>query len=362
MAGTATWGKQPKKTQRYNKECIVTQCFKCHQYGHLSKSCKGKEVCGYCSSKEHVTKAHPNPKDKTTLKCALCGGQHTAWAGVCPKRKAVLTKIAEAKRELLENPYFPECVVTPGVSGRPSRETSDNGRPRRQRQPTEEVIEVVMDNDRDELGEEPNQLTQQSTQHSTLPLDFGTSGLDASAFFYREPVPQTPNTRALRNRVQASSPIFRTHHMDAIAPRSTRNRVPSKRKTAIATGVRGKKEVVYSMETGATKTVFESDSDPMEITAQDTSKRVCTTSADTNATDAEPADKTSDTLQPCLTVAAAAQDGEGDMSMAESAGDGGSEMSRLSQETRSSGTKNISARPNRLFGNNSTTPRPKPLG
>jgi hypothetical protein len=144
MTGTATWGGQPKKTQRYNRECIVMQCFKCHQYKHLSKACKAREVCGYCSSKEHNTKNHPDPKNKDAMKCALCGGKHTAWSGACPRRKAILMKISEAKKELLMHPYFPEkFIITPGLSSRATKETSDNGR--QPRQDAEETIEVGME-------------------------------------------------------------------------------------------------------------------------------------------------------------------------------------------------------------------------
>jgi hypothetical protein len=39
MTGTATWAGQPKKTQRYNRECIITQCFKC-QYAQYPPSTK----------------------------------------------------------------------------------------------------------------------------------------------------------------------------------------------------------------------------------------------------------------------------------------------------------------------------------
>jgi hypothetical protein len=217
MTGTATWGGQPKKTQRYNRECIVTQCFKCHQYGHLSKGCKSKEVCGYCASKEHNTKDHPDPKNKSVLKCPLCGGKHTAWAGVCPKRKIILNNIAQAKKELLEFPYFPEQVaITPGISGRTTREHSDNGRPAQPREPTEEVIEVEMREGDKETEEE--RIEEVGGNTLTVPGDtanlrlnlpssqdnsrFNSSleGLDASIFNPINQCPKTPRTRARGSR------------------------------------------------------------------------------------------------------------------------------------------------------------------
>lgn len=184
ITGTATWGGQPKKTQRYNQECIITQCFKCHQYKHLSKTCKAREVCGYCSSKEHNTKDHPDPKNKGAMKCALCGGKHTAWSGACPKRKAILMKISEAKKELLMHLYFLEQVtITPGVSGRATRETSHN---RRQlRKDTEEVIvvdiadETIGDNTAEE-PEEPNRPSPVNTH--AFNFNPSSSGIKASIY------------------------------------------------------------------------------------------------------------------------------------------------------------------------------------
>ena len=80
------------------------------------------------------------------MKCALCGGKHTAWSGACPKRKVILAKISEAKKELLMHPYFPEKVtITPGLPSRVTNERGNNGK--QLGQDTEEAIEVAMEED-----------------------------------------------------------------------------------------------------------------------------------------------------------------------------------------------------------------------
>ena|ERR1700722_20035306 len=95
------------------------------------------------------------------MKCALYGGKHTAWFGACPKRKAILTKILAAKKELLMHLYFPEKVtITLGGSGQATRDTRDKGRQLRQN--TGEAIEVDIEVDEiieDNIAGEPEKQT-----------------------------------------------------------------------------------------------------------------------------------------------------------------------------------------------------------
>ena len=115
------WEGHPKKLQRFSRDCQVCQCFRCHHYGHTSKSCHSAEVCGYCGSKEHKSSAHPDKKDKNTHKCVLCGSKHPAWSSDCKHRKAENKKVEAAKTQLLREPFFPEpAMVTPGASERGS--------------------------------------------------------------------------------------------------------------------------------------------------------------------------------------------------------------------------------------------------
>ena len=130
LAERLAWDGNPKKTERYLKDCQICQCFKCHSYGHTARSCTTPEKCGYCSAQDHTTKLHPNPKDSTTHKCPLCRKNHPAWSLQCEHRKSAVVRITEAKKYLKANPWFPETpIITPGVSQRGSRQSSDNGVP-----------------------------------------------------------------------------------------------------------------------------------------------------------------------------------------------------------------------------------------
>jgi hypothetical protein len=64
------------------------------------------KVCGFCSSKEHITKGCPKEKSAGEHKCALCDMSHSAWSQKCELRKKQLEKVAEAKKDVGMNPYF----------------------------------------------------------------------------------------------------------------------------------------------------------------------------------------------------------------------------------------------------------------
>lgn len=370
MTGTATWGKQPKKTQRYNRDCIITQCFKCHQYGHLAKACKAKEVCGYCSSKEHNTRAHLEPRNKANLKCALCGAKHAAWAGACPKRKSILSKIAEAKRDLLERPYFPEQVaITPGISGRTTRNHSDSGK----------QMPIGIEDDRDELADDgpvavltqaarAPERSQQPTETPAIEtpvFDQTARGTRSSTFNYRaQIIPQTPSTRIFRDRVEASSPIQKRASGDMPAPSRTRKILGTRRRktaasfmvsqasqasqdesnrTPLAVASTNRRILTTTTGAGGTKIVFESESEMELDMTQGQTKRTRTgaPSASEDASMSDPDhDVTGDTLLPCQTVDE--RDGvdldKDNISIAESARDGGSEATGITTATKSSGS------------------------
>jgi hypothetical protein len=94
-------------------------------------------------------------------------------------------KISEAKKELLMHPYFSEKVtISPGLSSRATKETSDNGR--RPRQDTEETIEVDMEGDEmmgDNTAEEHSRPLYTNT--ATFNFNPNSSGIEASIYNFR---------------------------------------------------------------------------------------------------------------------------------------------------------------------------------
>jgi hypothetical protein len=223
------------------------------------------------------------------MKCALCGGKHTAWSGACPRRKAILTKISAAKKELLMHPYFPERVtITPGVSGRVTRDTSDNGR--QPRPDTAEVSEVDMEVDEtigDNRAGEPEEPSGPSHTNTTA-FDFtpNSSSMEASIYnFTAQEVPHTPSTRIFVDRVEASSPIQQSTQTAMAVPKSVRYPGTRKRKTAPLLNTTrtplgdisvNRGDTTFTMDTRGTKTVFGSDTESMDVEmTQGEPKRAC---------------------------------------------------------------------------------------
>lgn len=85
---------------------LVTRCFRCQRYGHISKFCTNeKEVCGLCA-KEHSTKECVESEGKNS-KCVNCerannrngavkrDSNHTSFDRNCPTYKGSMTFIDE---------------------------------------------------------------------------------------------------------------------------------------------------------------------------------------------------------------------------------------------------------------------------
>ncbi|KAG9633957.1 hypothetical protein KCU77_g11122, partial [Aureobasidium melanogenum] len=117
-AGCIAWEGQMKRTIKYSSACRVLQCFKCYQYGHTTRKCRNEEACGHCA-REHLTKDCPTPVgDKT---CALCKGNHPAWAQSCKYRQKEMERVETEKEKVRLQPFYPEDpVVSPGPSERGS--------------------------------------------------------------------------------------------------------------------------------------------------------------------------------------------------------------------------------------------------
>jgi hypothetical protein len=145
------------------------------------------------------------------MKCALYGGKYTAWSGACPKRKAILVKISEAKKEPLIHPYFPEKVtITTGVSSRATKETSDNGR--QPRQDTEETIEVDMEGDEmmgdNTAGESEEQSRPLHTNTTAFNFNPNSSGIEAS--IYNTTAPEALESPSPCRTIGSSTPRHQT--------------------------------------------------------------------------------------------------------------------------------------------------------
>ena len=78
------------EVSRFTPRKSVIRCFRCLQFGHISKLCKNETACKFCS-KNHLAESCP---DKTVLKCVNCGGAHSSYDKTC---KTFTDKAAQIK-------------------------------------------------------------------------------------------------------------------------------------------------------------------------------------------------------------------------------------------------------------------------
>ena len=59
------------------------RCYKCQRFGHISKNCRGKLKCPFCSD-NHSYDQCQNRGNTCNRKCSNCGGSHSAGFKGCP--------------------------------------------------------------------------------------------------------------------------------------------------------------------------------------------------------------------------------------------------------------------------------------
>jgi hypothetical protein len=91
--------KQILKAERYAPHLHITQCYKCHGYGHRATNCKKKEKCGKCAEE------HPTAEcTSDTPKCVNCDGKHEAWHIECMARSTEGKRLTALRMET--SPYY----------------------------------------------------------------------------------------------------------------------------------------------------------------------------------------------------------------------------------------------------------------
>ncbi|KAJ6437601.1 zinc knuckle [Purpureocillium lavendulum] len=125
------WQGEVFQCERYDRQCRLRQCFRCHKYGHIGTQCRATTACGYCAQ-DHPTRECPAKNDDMApRKCAACRGEHEAWNSQCPTRKQELAKIKDAYKARPK--YHPEnpmpLVPAAGDSLNRTKETTRPGRP-----------------------------------------------------------------------------------------------------------------------------------------------------------------------------------------------------------------------------------------
>jgi hypothetical protein len=77
------------KIVKYTPTHTVSQCTNCQQFGHTKNYCKRKAICVRCSGHHDIAECD---RQKSTIKCSGCGGDHVASYRQCPARLQLLAK------------------------------------------------------------------------------------------------------------------------------------------------------------------------------------------------------------------------------------------------------------------------------
>ena len=80
------WQYELHDCEPFEGNCVITQCFKCFQYGHLAKHCRNAGRCGFCGAPGHATNDCLGKEEKAMHRCIPCRGNHPSWARECPVR------------------------------------------------------------------------------------------------------------------------------------------------------------------------------------------------------------------------------------------------------------------------------------
>ncbi len=66
----------------FEKNCRITQCFRCHEFDHITKICRKNQRCEKCADKHHIEKCVMSLNRRC---CVNCNENHELWRCICLK-------------------------------------------------------------------------------------------------------------------------------------------------------------------------------------------------------------------------------------------------------------------------------------
>ncbi len=66
----------------FEKNCCITQCFRCHKFDHMTKFCRKNQRCKKCADKHHIEKCMMSLNRR---RCINCNENHELWRCICLK-------------------------------------------------------------------------------------------------------------------------------------------------------------------------------------------------------------------------------------------------------------------------------------
>ena len=66
----------------FEKNCHITQCFRCHEFDHMTKFCRKNQCCKKCADKHYIKKCVMSLNKRW---CINCNENHELWRHICLK-------------------------------------------------------------------------------------------------------------------------------------------------------------------------------------------------------------------------------------------------------------------------------------
>ncbi len=79
----------------FEKNCCITQCFRCHEFDHMIKFCKKNQRCEKCADKHHIKKCVMSSNKR---RCINCNENHELWRCICLKWQQQMKQAFEIYR------------------------------------------------------------------------------------------------------------------------------------------------------------------------------------------------------------------------------------------------------------------------
>jgi len=66
----------------FEKNCHITQCYRCFKFDHMIRFCKKKQRCAKCADKHHIEECMMSLNKR---RCVNCNKDHELWRHICLK-------------------------------------------------------------------------------------------------------------------------------------------------------------------------------------------------------------------------------------------------------------------------------------
>ncbi len=79
----------------FEKNCCITQCYRCFKFDHMIRFCKKKQRCAKCTDKHHIKECVMSLNRRC---CVNCNEDHELWRRICLKWQQQMKQMSEIYR------------------------------------------------------------------------------------------------------------------------------------------------------------------------------------------------------------------------------------------------------------------------